>query len=212
MVTEAEAGDHLVENQHRAVLAGELAQPLQTFARLLQQAIVGRQRFDDGRGDVLAGLGERPFQRRDVTQRNHQRVGRHLRRHAGAVRQALRDDAAARLDHEVIDVAVITAVELEDAAPPVAAARDAHRGGHGLGAADHEAHQLGVRIRREHALRELTFEPVRGAESEALTRRALHGFDHPRMRVTEDQRTPGHAQVEVTIAVFVDGMGAAGLP
>ncbi len=107
-------------------------------------------------------------------------------------------------------MAVITAVELEDAAPPIAATRDTHRGGHGFGAADHEAHQLCVRIRREHALRELTFEPVRGAESEALARRALHGLDHPRMGVTEDQRAPGHAQVEVTIAVFVDGMGAAG--
>ncbi len=69
MVTETEPGDDLVENQHHAVLAGEFAQAREKFARLLQQAIVGRQRFDDGRGDVLAGLGEGPFQRRDVTQR-----------------------------------------------------------------------------------------------------------------------------------------------
>ena len=105
-------------------------------------------------------------------------------------------------------MAVIAAVELENAAAAVAGARDAHRGGHGLGAADHEAHQLRVRIRREHALGELAFGAMRGAEREAVGGGALHRLDHARMRVTEDQRAPGHAEVEIAIAVFVDGVGA----
>ena len=163
---------------------------LQVFARLLQQAVVRRQRLDDGRGDVLALLLERLLERGDVAERNHQRIGGHLRGHAGAVGEALRDDAAARLHHQRVDVAVVAAVELEDAPAAVGRARDAHRGGHRLGAADHEAHQLRVRIRREHAFGELAFAAMRGAEREAVGRGALHRLDHARMRVARGSAGP----------------------
>jgi hypothetical protein len=52
---------------------------------------------------------------------------------------------------------------------------------------------------------------VRGAECQAIGGRALHGFHDLRMRVTQDQRPPGHAEVEVTIAVLVDHVRAARL-
>ena len=138
----------------------------------------------------------------------HQRVGGHLRGHAGAVGETLRDDAAARLHHERIDVSVVTTVELEDSPAAVGRARDAHGGGNRLGPADHEAHQLRVRIRREHAFRELAFGAMRGAERESIGRGALHRLDHARMRVTQDQRPPGHAEIEIAIAVFVGDVRA----
>ena len=91
---------------------------------------------------------------------------------------------------------------------PLRRARDAHGGGHGLGAADHEAHQLRVRIGGEHALGEFAFAAMRGAERQSVGRGALHRLDHARMRVTQDQRTPRHAEIEIAIAVFVDGVRA----
>ena len=201
--SEAEAGDDLIEDQDGAVFAREFAQAKQIFARLLQQAVVGRQRLDDGRGDVLALLFERLLERADVAERNDQRVGGHLRGHAGAVGESLRDDATARLHHQRIHVPVVAAVELEDAAAAVGCARDTHGGGDGFGAADHESHELCVRIGREHALGEFAFAAMRGTESESVGGGALHGFDHAWMRMPEDQRPPGHAEIEIAIAVLV---------
>jgi hypothetical protein len=47
-----------------------------------------------------------------------------------------------------IDVPVVATVELENAVAPLDARAIRHRGGHGLGATDHESHQLRVGIRR----------------------------------------------------------------
>jgi hypothetical protein len=106
-------------------------------------------------------------------------------------------------------VAVVTTVELEDASTAIAGARDAYRRGDRFGAADHEAHALRVRIGREHAFRELAFVTMRRAESQAIRGGALHGLHHLRMRVPEDQRAPGHAVVEIAVAVLVDDVRAA---
>jgi hypothetical protein len=49
---------------------------------------------------------------------------------------------------------------------------------------------------------------MRGAEREAIGGRALHRFDDARMRVTQDQWTPRHAEVEIAVTVFIDRVSA----
>jgi hypothetical protein len=100
VIAEAKPRDDFVEDEHGAVRLGQLAQLPQILRRLQQQTIVGGHRLDDGRRQVLAMLAERLFEHGDVTERNHERIGGHLRGYAGAVSQALRDHAAARLHHE----------------------------------------------------------------------------------------------------------------
>ena len=59
----AEAGDHLVEDEHRAVLRRELAQPLEEAGLREHGADVVRDRLEDDRGDVVL-LDERALDRR----------------------------------------------------------------------------------------------------------------------------------------------------
>ena len=58
----AEAGDHLVEDEDRAVLGRELAQPLEEAGLRQDRADVVGDRLEDDRGDVV--LGERALDRR----------------------------------------------------------------------------------------------------------------------------------------------------
>ena len=67
---------------------------------------------------------------------------------------------------------------------------------------------LRVRIGGQHALGELALAAMRGAEGEAIGGGALHRLDDARMRVTEDQRAPRHAEIEIAVAVFVGGVRA----
>ena len=45
---------------------------------------------------------------------------------------------------------------------------------------------------------------MRGAKCKAISGSALHRFDDAWMCVTQDQRAPRHAEVEIAVAVFVD--------
>jgi hypothetical protein len=203
VIPEPETGDHLVEYEHGAVRAREVAQLLQIFAGLDEQSIVRRHGLDDRGRDVLALLAEGLLERGDVAERDHERIGGHLGRNAGAVRQALRDDAAACLHHQRIDVAVVAAIELEDAPAAIGGARNAHRGRNGFRAAHDESHQLRVGIGGEHSFRKLSFAAMGRSECEAIGGCLLNRLDDTRMRVAEDERTPRHAEVEVPVSVLV---------
>ena len=58
-VAEAEAGDHLVEDEERAVLPRELAQALQEAGRRRHDAHVPGDRLDDDGGDLVRGARRR---------------------------------------------------------------------------------------------------------------------------------------------------------
>ena len=60
-------------------------------------------------------VGERRFELLDVVVRQHQRVLHHLGRHAGAGRVAEGGQPRAGLDQQRVGVAVVAALELDDA-------------------------------------------------------------------------------------------------
>ena len=79
---EAKAGDHLVENQQRAVLRRDRAQLCEKLTPLQQQAVVCRYGLDDDRGDTLAFGGKQRLERRFVIERQHARARGEGRGHA----------------------------------------------------------------------------------------------------------------------------------
>ena len=81
--TDAEAGHHFVEYQHRAVLGAQLAQRTQELRFGCDEVHVAGHRLDDDTGDLVALVLEQVLQFRAVVVGQHQRVLRHFRRYAG---------------------------------------------------------------------------------------------------------------------------------
>ena len=137
---DAEAGNHLVEDQQDAVARADVAQALQK-ARLRQHhAHVAGDRLDDQRGDLIGKRLAQPLDRRQVVVRGEQRVGGRRARDAGARRHAERRQARAGLHEKLIGVPVIAALELDDLLAPRVRPRHAHRAHRRFGAGADEAH------------------------------------------------------------------------
>jgi hypothetical protein len=136
-----EAGHHFVEDQQRAVPGAQRAQVLQVALARRQAVGVADHRFDDQRGDVVAGLVEQRGGRVEVVVGQGQRQVRQRLGHARRGGHAEGQRAAAGLDQERVAVAVVAALELDDARAPGGAARQPDRRQRGLGAGvDHPYH------------------------------------------------------------------------
>ena len=126
----AEARDHLVEDQQRTIPLGQLAKPREEPAERRNHSHVGRDRFDDHGGDLAGMRLEQRLDGSQVVVDRDQRLRRHRLRHAGAARYRERRRARTRLDQQRVGVPVISALELDDELPPCRRPRDtkgAHR-------------------------------------------------------------------------------------
>ena len=77
------ARQHLVEDQHRARRAGQLAQPLEVAGARHDPAAVAHDRLGDHRGDLVAVRRERGLGGGDVVPRHDQQAVGDLAGHAG---------------------------------------------------------------------------------------------------------------------------------
>ena len=144
-VAEPEPGDHLVEHQQRADSIALGAQALQKPVDRCDDSHVRGDRLDDDRGDLLVEL------RNDVVRHDH-RVGHRAGGHAGRAGKAEGGDAAASGRQQRIGRAVKVAVEDHEAVAAREAARQAHRGARGLGAAVHQPHHVAAADPLDHRL------------------------------------------------------------
>ncbi len=207
---DAEAGHHLVEDEHGAVLVADLAQAFEESGHGRDAVHVAGDRLDDDAGDLAADLGEGLAHLLQVVvgQRDGQ-LGEG-RRHAGGARHAECQCARAGLDQERVDMAVVAALELDDlVATRVAAGQT--QGAHGrLGAGADHAHHVHARDQLADAVGHDRLQLGRGAEGEALLDALLHGRDDLRMGVAEDHGAPGADVVDIALAVGVDRVGPGG--
>ena len=200
---DAEAGHHLVQDQEHAVLARELARRLEPARLRGDHAHVAGDRLDDEARDPLPMPVERALERGNVVERDRQRQRREVGWDAGASGDAEGQDARSRLDEQRVDVAVVAALDLEDAAAVRGGAGEPNRRHRGLGSGGHKAHLLARGYGGDHAARELGFELGRRAEGRPLPRLIAQRRDHARVGVTDDQRTPRAEVVDVVAAVGV---------
>ena len=103
----------------------------------------------------------------DVVEGKRDREAGERLRHAGAVGLAVRERAAAGVDEQRIDVAVIAAVELDDLVASGEAARQPDARHRRLGAAVHHPHLFDRRHPAADQFRHLHFERIGNAEADA---------------------------------------------
>ena len=132
---EPEAGDDLVEDEEGTAGAAGVAQSLEKPGPRRHEVHVGGHRLDDHAGDPLVELG-------DHVVGNDLGVGHRSGGHARRAGQTEHGHATPPAGQQTVGVAVIAAVELDDAVTPGRAARQAHGAHGGLGPGRDEAHLL----------------------------------------------------------------------
>ena len=207
---DAEAGHHLVEDQHRAMARAQLAQVLQVALARRQAVGVADHRLDDQAGDLLPGLLEQGGRRLEVVVGQRQGEVGQAAGHARRGRHAEGQRATAGLDQERVAVAVVAAFELDDLAAPGRAARQPDRRQRGLGPGVDHAHHLARGHQRGDALGHGHFRRARRAVRQAVADRFLHRLAHARVVVADDHRAPGADVVDVAVVVHVVEVGAIG--
>ena len=139
---DAEAGDHLVEDEQRAARVAEQPQRLEEAGRGRDDAHVAGHRLDEDRGEALAVLRDGGRHGVDVVVGQHDRVGGDARRNARGRRDAERHQPRAAAREQRVDVAVVVAGELDHAVAPRRGAREANGAHRRLGAGRDEPHHL----------------------------------------------------------------------
>ena len=171
---------------------------------LRQQAVVGRQRLDDRRGNLRAVRVEHAIERLVVVQRDDERVVGDGRGHAGTRRYRLAGETAARAHQHRIGVTVIAAVELEDLRAPGGGARHAQRRHHRFGARRDETNPLGPRNLRRDPLGERQRVRLAAAVGPAVVERLGDDVAHIGIAVAEQQRPEALAEIDEGPAGDVD--------
>ena len=128
---DAEAGDHLVEDQQRVVAGAEVAQQLEEAGRGRDQAHVGRIGLDQHRGELV--LGERGAHRLGIVPGHDDGLRGGGGRHAGRRRDALRREPGPGLGQQPVDVPVVGAGELQQHVAAGGGAREPDRAHRRLG-------------------------------------------------------------------------------
>mmetsp|Transcript_10241 Transcript_10241/g.17627 ORF Transcript_10241/g.17627 Transcript_10241/m.17627 type:complete len:515 (-) Transcript_10241:180-1724(-) len=204
-VRDAEAGHHLVEDQQRAVLGGQLAQALQELLGGGDEARVAHHGLqDDGRHLVLLQQGLHALQ---VLVGGDQGAGGGALGHAGGVGQAEGGHARAGLHEEAIGVAVVAPVELDDL---LAAGEGAHQAEHahaGLGTRVSETDHLHGGDGINHGLGELILQGRGSTERGTLIKSDLESIQNLVVGMAADSRSPGSNVVDVFVAIHVVGVG-----
>ncbi len=103
----------------------------------------------------------------------------------------------------MIGVAVIATREFYDQIAARVGAGQADRAHGGFGAGGDEAHLLQPRVKGDHPLREFDFTLARRSIGRSVADRVAHRIQHRRMRVAQDQRSPGSDEVEILATVDV---------
>ena len=207
---DAEAGDHLVEDEQRAALGRQRAQALEEAA--------GRA----GRAPCWPGRA-RPGSRRAGRRRPRRgrRRGRSRARSWSPRRLAAGTPGedgmpcvarpGAGLGEQAVDVAVVGAGELDQPLAAGGRAREPDRAHRRLGARRGHPQHLDRRHAVGDQLGQLDLGGGRGAERRPALGRGVHRREHRREGVAVDQRAPGADVVDVGVAVDVGELRAGGV-
>ena len=206
----AKAGDDLVEDQERPLLACHGAQMLEESGLGRNHTHVARHGLDDHRRD-LAWMGlEGVTHGRQVVVRHRHRLGSRRGGHTRRIGLTKRQRSRAGLNKQVVGMTVIATVELEDLVAPGEGSRQTQRAHGGFCARADEAHQVDAREGLLDNTRQVELGFGGGAVAGAAGRGLLDGGDHAGMRVTGDQRPPGCQVIDVAVVVDVPDGGAFG--
>ncbi len=197
----AETGQHLVEEQHDAVAAGQLPQPAYELDRL-ELGVPALHRLHDDRGDVAGVPGDR-LQGGVAAVVEHQQIGDGgLRNASGDGHGELVGAGAGAAAEDVVGVAVVSAQEGDDLVAAGGGAGETDGRGVRLGTGVGEGHplqagQLGEELGRLAGL------DVARAELDATGQVLADGLGDEAGLVAEEEDAEAHRDVDVLVAVDV---------
>ena len=151
-VAKPKAGDHLVENQQRAVAPREASQSFEESRRGRNHAHIGGHGLDDHRGDGIAVRAEDALDGVQVVVGSVERQRGDRLRHARRSGDAQRGQARAGLAQKTIGVAVVAALEFDDEVATGGRARQADGAHGGFRARGNESHALQRRQSRARSM------------------------------------------------------------
>ena len=204
---DAEAGHDLVEDEERAVGGGEGADEFEVAGFGEEEPGVGGNGFDDDGGDLVTGGGEEGFDGFGVVVGEDGGESGKGGGDAGAVWLAVGERTAAGGDEETVDVAVVAAVEFDDAVAPGEAAGEAETGHGGFGAAVAHADLLNGWDPVDDGAGHFDFPWIGDAEAEAEFGGFVDDIDEDVGGVAEDGGAPCADVVDeqAAVDVFDDG-------
>ena len=203
----AEAADDLVEDEHSAVFAGDFAQAFEEALFRHDQAHVAWDRLNDDRSDLRWMLLKEGAHTRQIVVLGHQRFLGHICWHTRARWHTEGHGAAARVDQQMIGVAVVAAFKFHDQIAPGVAARQTQRAHRRLRAGGDHAHHLHRWDQLADQRRHLSFQLRRHAKGRAVFKSLLDRSHNRWMAVSQDQRTPGADHIHIGLTVDVDDVG-----
>jgi len=177
--SDAEAGDHLVEDEQGADAVASGAEPFEIARSGDDEPHVRRHRLDDDARDRVVDHGDLVVGRDD-------RARHGARWHAGRVREAESGNAASSPCQEGVAVAVVAARELHHPLPAGRGAREPDDRHGGFGSRRHETDLVATRHRRRDHLGEADLAFGRGAVGGAPRRSLGNRLEHGRMGMTQD--------------------------
>ncbi len=209
-VAGAEAREDLVDDQQRAVFAGDPGKAGVEALAGRDDTHVGRSRLGDDGGDVAAVLGEGCLDGGEIVVGQHQGLGGGGGGDAGRTGQRQGGDAGPGRGEESVEVAVVAAGELDDqvASGEAAGQPDGGHGGFGAGGDHPDAFGGGDAFLDDRG--EVGFVRRRGAEGESAVDGGVDGCEDGRVGVAQQRRAPGADEVDVLGAVGVGQVRALG--
>src|SRR5438477_263948 len=203
------AGLDFVEDQQRAVLRADVAQPLEEPGLRHAQSDVHHNGLENNAGDLVGIFLEAALDAREIVESSDDDVGEGGFRHAttagnriGCVRIAAVFRLRLNADERGVMQSMVAALELQNSVSAGCGARNA-AGVHGdFGPAGAEAHHF-HRIALANFLRELPFLVMRHAEGGSFMQFLLDGFHDGGVAVPGHQRTETKIVVNVFIAIDV---------
>ncbi|MCY1429020.1 hypothetical protein D9M71_449230 [compost metagenome] len=169
---------------------------------------VAGDRFDDDARHFAANFRQGLLDGGDVVERQGQGVFGEGRWHARGVRHAEGQGAGTGFHQQAVGVAVVAALELDDAVATGEAAGQTD-GAHGrFGAGADHAHHFHRRHQRADQVGHFHFQRGRRAVGQAVFQLLAHRVENIRMAVAEDHRAPRADVVDVALVVFIHHIGA----
>ena len=196
-----EAADRFVEDEHRAPVLADAADGLEIAGLGGYHAGVEHDGFHDHRGDLAALVGHDALKRRGVVPLDGDDVAEGGRELAFAGRDGFRTLVPGV---DVVNPAVIVAMEPQDESAAGRRPRHAQRGLHHLRAGTAEAHGLGPAEDGQHPFGGLDLLGMRRGEDDPAPLRGEDLVHDPRRRVAEE--------VGALAEQVVDVLGAVGVP
>ena len=204
---DAESGDHLVEDEERAVPFGEKAERVEELGAERHLAEGGAGGLDDRGGDVRV-RGEGGGELRFIARFEQPHLGRDPAEHAHRGRAV--EMARVAGGHMVVP-AVEMAFEAEQRIAAGEGAREPHRHQRGLGAGRREAQAFGERDQAAHRGGPADLARVVGAEMRACGECGLDGAAHRLVPVAEQQRPVPAEIVDIFVPIDVPFARALGV-